>query len=44
MAGTVGGYANHKQLEDLGYNFINIGADVIALGNYYLDIMDKMKK
>ena len=44
MAGTVGGFANHKQLEDMGYNFINIGADVVGLGKYYLDIMDKMKK
>ena len=43
MAGTVGGVGNYKQLEELGYNFINLGADVIALGNYYGDIMSKLK-
>ena len=43
MAGTVGGAQNYKQLEDLGYNFINVGADVIALGNYYKDIVSKLK-
>ena len=43
MAGTVGGVGNYKQLEELGYNFINLGADVIALGNYYGDIISKIK-
>lgn len=43
MAGTVGGVGNYKELEDLGYNFINVGADVIALGNYYKDIVSKLK-
>lgn len=43
MAGTVGGAQNYKELEDLGYNFINVGADVIALGNYYKDIVSKLK-
>ena len=43
MAGTVGGIGNHKQLEDLGYNFINLGADVVGLSNYYLDIISKLK-
>jgi hypothetical protein len=44
MAGTVGGVGNHKQLEDMGYNFINIGADVIALSSYYVDILSKIKE
>jgi 4-hydroxy-2-oxoheptanedioate aldolase len=44
MAGTVGGVGNRKQLEDMGYNFINIGADVIALSSYYLDILSKIKE
>lgn len=43
MAGTVGGTGNYKQLEDMGYNFINLGADVVALSNYYLDILAKVK-
>lgn len=43
MAGTVGGPANYKQYEDMGYNFINMGADVVGLSNYYLDIISKIK-
>lgn len=43
IAGTVGGVGNRKQLEDMGYNFINLGADVIALSSYYLDILSKIK-
>ena len=43
MAGTVGGAGNFKQLESMGYNFINVGADVIALSNYYLNIIAKLK-
>ena len=43
MAGTVGGLANYKQYEDMGYNFINMGADVVGLSNYYLDIISKIK-
>ena len=44
FAGTVGGVANHKALEDMGYNFINVGADVIGLNNYYADIISKIRK
>ena len=43
MAGTVGGVGNFKQLEEMGYNFINVGADVIGLANYYKDIVSKLK-
>ena len=43
MAGTVGGVGNYKELEGMGYNFINLGADVIALSSYYLDIISKIK-
>ena len=43
MAGTVGGVGNYKQLEEMGYNFINLGADVVALSGYYLDILAKIK-
>jgi 4-hydroxy-2-oxoheptanedioate aldolase len=34
-AGTVGGVANFDALVDMGYTFINTGADVIGLANYY---------
>ena len=43
MAGTVGGIGNYRELQDMGYNFINLGADVIALSGYYLDILSKIK-
>lgn len=43
MAGTVGGLGNYKQLEEMGYNFINLGADVIGLSQYYIDIISKLK-
>lgn len=43
MAGTVGGAGNYKQLEEMGYNFINLGADVVGLSRYYLDILSKIK-
>ena len=42
MAGTVGGAANFKALEDEGFNFINVGADVVALGAYFTDISKKV--
>ncbi len=44
MAGTVGGVGNYKQLEDMGYNFINLGADVVGLSSYYLDIISKVSQ
>ena len=34
FAGTVGSPANRPELIDLGYTFISIGADVVALSNY----------
>jgi 4-hydroxy-2-oxoheptanedioate aldolase len=37
-AGTVGSVANFQALVDMGYNFINVGADVRALAMYWLDI------
>ena len=39
MAGTVGSLANARELIDEGFDFINIGADVIGLGNYFGGIM-----
>ena len=41
-AGTVGGPANFDSLVDMGYTFINTGADVIALGNYFKDMYSKV--
>ena len=38
IAATVAGPANVKQYVDMGYNFLNIGADVLAL-TYYADHM-----
>lgn len=38
MAGTVGSVGNAQQLIDMGYNFINLGADVVALGAYFNNI------
>ncbi len=43
MAGTVGGPGNYKQLEAMGYNFINLGADVVGLAGYCADIVSKIK-
>ncbi len=38
FAGTVGSPDNYNELVDMGYNFINLGADVVALSNYCKDI------
>ena len=42
FAGTVGGPGNMRELYDMGYRLINMGADVVALSLYYKDIMDKV--
>ena len=44
IAGTVGGVGNAKTLMDEGYNFISIGADVVALAGYFKDITDNVNK
>lgn len=38
MAGTVGGLGNREELIAEGFNFINLGADVIGLSQYFLNI------
>ncbi len=43
MAGTVGGVGNFKDLEAEGFNFINLGADVIALGQYFGNIVKEIR-
>jgi 4-hydroxy-2-oxoheptanedioate aldolase len=42
FAGTVGGPGNMRELYDMGYRLINMGADVVGLSIYYKDIMDKV--
>ena len=42
MAGTVGGAGNFKALEEEGFNFINVGADVVALGAYCKNLLDSI--
>ena len=44
MAGTVGGVANYKALEDEGFSFINLGADVVALTQYFSNIVTEVSK
>lgn len=34
-AATVGGPGNYRQLVDMGYSYISIGADVVGLGEYF---------
>lgn len=43
FAGTVGSMANVQQRIDMGYQFINIGADVVALGQYFKQLSDFAK-
>ena len=38
MAGTVGGVGNYKQLEEEGFNFINLGSDVGILINGFANM------
>jgi 4-hydroxy-2-oxoheptanedioate aldolase len=40
FAGTVGGLGNVKELNEMGYQFVNLGADVVALGQYFKNITD----
>lgn len=39
-AATVGGVTNYTQLVDMGYSFINIGADVVGLSDYYSRLLN----
>jgi 4-hydroxy-2-oxoheptanedioate aldolase len=42
FAGTVGGAGNFQSLVDMGYNFISTGADVVALSDYYTNLVSKV--
>ncbi len=44
MAGTVGSSANYKKLEEEGFNFISVGADVVGLCSYFGDIVKSIRK
>ena len=44
FAGTVGDPSNVKQLYDMGYRFINLGADVDGLCMYFADTLEQVKK
>ena len=40
FAGTVGGMGNAAERVAMGYQFLNIGADVLALDFYFKEIAD----
>ena len=44
FAGTVGGVGTMKDLSDMGYRFISLGADVVALSQYFKNITDEFNK
>jgi 2-keto-3-deoxy-L-rhamnonate aldolase RhmA len=39
-AGTVGSPESMKELIDIGYRFINLGADVLGLYSYFSGLLD----
>jgi 4-hydroxy-2-oxoheptanedioate aldolase len=43
FAGTVGSAGNLKELIDMGYRFINMGADVVGLSQYITGIVSNFK-
>jgi len=43
IAGTVGSTGNAAELTAMGYRFISIGADVVALMQYYKSIMGELR-
>jgi 4-hydroxy-2-oxoheptanedioate aldolase len=40
-AATAGGPGNYESLVDMGYRFINIGADVVGLSQYFDDLLQR---
>lgn len=44
FAGTVGSMANAQERVDMGYQFVNIGADVIGLGAYFQGLAEFAEK
>ena len=43
FAGTVGSIQNVNELHDLGYQFVNLGADVVSFGQYCINIQEKLQ-
>jgi 4-hydroxy-2-oxoheptanedioate aldolase len=43
FAGTVGGLEDWDRLVEMGFQFINIGADVVGIHQYCHDILEKFK-
>ncbi len=39
FAGTVGSPSNLRQLNEMGYQFVSVGADVVGLTNYFASLM-----
>jgi 4-hydroxy-2-oxoheptanedioate aldolase len=44
FAGTVGGLGNLDELLGMGYQFVSIGADVVALKNYFQELVNGFHK
>jgi len=44
FAGTVGSVDNLDELVEMGYRFVSLGADVVALGQYFAQIADALAK
>jgi len=44
FAGTVGGVGNMRELYDMGYRFLNLGADVVGLSGYFRDIVNSFRE
>lgn len=44
FAGTTGGVENVKELNNMGYQFVNLGADVIGLTEYCREILEAYQK
>ena len=42
FAGALGNVQNFKELVDMGYQFISIGADVVGLWQYYRELMSSI--
>jgi len=43
IAATVGSLSNYRELQNIGYRFISIGADVCALSTAYTEIINAVK-
>ncbi|RAV22386.1 HpcH/HpaI aldolase family protein [Paenibacillus contaminans] len=44
FAGTVGSTGNAEALVEMGYRFISVGADVVALSQYYRNLIGELHK